>query len=144
MNENIAIVALISSTICFVMAYVVTLKKLIISQKLAGRLYVDNFTLEEYIKTVKNLKEDKTDQQIHQENFLKFISDSRDWAFEYIEKVQDGLSEFIDSVDSDIKYFDKYGEVLSVNRPDYDAMKRISIAYKNLSSLLPEEKTNEE
>jgi hypothetical protein len=116
---------------------------LITSQKLAGKLYVDNFTLEEYIKTIKNLKEDNTDQQIHQENFLKFISDSRDWAFEYIEKVQSGLSNFIDSIDSDIAHFDQYGDVISTNRPDYDAMKRISVAYMELKKLLPEDQTNE-
>ena len=143
MNENIIIVALVSAVICFVTAYAVTLKKLITSQKLAGKLYVDNFTLEEYIKTIKNLKEDNTDQQIHQENFLKFISDSRDWAFEYIEKVQSGLSNFIDSIDSDIAHFDQYGDVISTNRPDYDAMKRISVAYMELKKLLPEDQTNE-
>ncbi len=90
MIENTIIVVLGSAMACFVVAYLITLRRLISSQKLAGKLYVDNFTLEEYIKTLKNLKEDKSDQQIHQENFLKFLADSRDWAFNYIEEVQSG------------------------------------------------------
>ena len=74
-----------------------------------------------------------------QESFLKFLSDSREWAFDYIENVQNGLQEFINSVEPDLKYFDKYGEIGSAY-PHYDAMQRISTAYKQLKTLLPEVK----
>lgn len=80
-----------------------------------------------------------SDNDVHQENFIKFLSDSRDSAFEYIESVQDGLEKFVSEVDSSISYFDEYGEVLSVNRPDYEALKIISKAYKELKQLLPKE-----
>lgn len=138
MNENIVMVALVSAIVCFAMAYAVTLKKLIVSQKLASKLYVDNFTLEEYIKTTKNLKEDKTDQQIHQENFLKFLSDSRDWAFNYIEEVQSGLNKFVGDVESEINYFKEYGDIISM-QPNYNSLKKITKAYDELIKLLPKE-----
>jgi hypothetical protein len=137
MNENIVIVALASAIICFVMAYAITLKKLITSQKLAGKLYVDNFTLEEYIKTIKNLKEDKTDQQIHQENFLKFLSDSRDWAFNYIEEVQSGLNEFVEEVGPSIEYFKQYGDIGAMG-PNYESLKKVAQSYDKLVKLLPD------
>jgi hypothetical protein len=138
MIQNIIIVALLSAIICFAIAYFITLKRLISSQKLAGKLYVDNFTLEEYIKTLKNLKEDKTDQQIHQENFLKFLSDSRDWAFNYIEEVQSGLNKFVSDVEPEINYFKEYGDLISME-PNYKSLKKISQAYEELKKLLPKE-----
>lgn len=136
MIQNIIIVALVSAIVCFAMAYVITLKKLITSQKLAGKLYVDNFTLEEYIKTLKNLKEDRTDQQVHQENFLKFISDSRDWAFNYIEEVQSGLNKFVSEIEPEINYFNEYGDIISME-PNYNSLKKISKEFEELKKLLP-------
>ena len=138
MIENTIIVVLGSAMACFVVAYLITLRRLIYSQKLAGKLYVDNFTLEEYIKTLKNLKEDKSDQQIHQENFLKFLADSRDWAFNYIEEVQSGLSKFVSDVEPEINYFKEYGDLISME-PNYNSLKKISQAYEELKKLLPKE-----
>ena len=138
MIQNIVILILGSSMACFIFAYVITLRKFIASQKLAGKLYVDNFTLEEYIKTLKNLKEDKSDQQIHQENFLKFISDSRDWAFNYIDDVQSGLNKFVSDVEPEINYFKEYGDIISME-PNYNSLKKISLAYEELKKLLPKE-----
>jgi hypothetical protein len=138
MIQNIIITILGSSMLCFVVAYVVTLRKFISSQKLAGKLYVDNFTLEEYIKTINNAKEDKTDQQIHQENFLKFLSDSRDWAFNYIEEVQSGLNKFISDIEPEINYFKEYGDLMAM-QPNYYSLKKISQAYEELKKLLPKE-----
>jgi hypothetical protein len=66
------------------------------------------------------------------------LSESRDWAYEYIEEVQNGLESFINAVDSDIKHFDTYGDTLSMVRPDYLAMKNISTSYKKLQQFLPE------
>jgi hypothetical protein len=138
MIDNIIIVVLGSAMLCFVVAYGITLKKLISSQKIAGKLYVDNFALEEYIKTLKNLKEDKSDQQIHQENFLKFLADSRDWAFNYIEEVQSGLNKFVSDVEPEINYFKEYGDLISME-PNYNSLKKISQAYEELKNLLPKE-----
>jgi hypothetical protein len=71
------------------------------------------------------------------EGFLKFISDSREWAFEYIENVQAGLNKFISDAGPSIEYWEKYGSVMDT--PLDINMQKISISYKELKSLLPED-----
>jgi len=94
------------------------------------------------IESMISLKEDhKIDNNVHKESFIKFLSDSRDWAYQYIETVQAGLTKFVSDVDADISYFDEYGETLSMGRPDFAAMKNISTSYKELKNLLPKEET---
>jgi hypothetical protein len=80
----------------------------------------------------------KLDNDAHQESFIKFLSDSRDSAFEYIEEVQSGINEFVSEVDPLINYFDEYGDVMAMS-PNYDNMKKISVEFKKLKKLLPEE-----
>jgi hypothetical protein len=138
MIYNIVIIALSSAIVCFILAYAIALKKLISLQKLTNKLYVENFTLEEYIKTLNDLKEDKSNQQVHQENFLKFLSDSRDWAFNYIEEVQSGLNKFISDIEPEINYFKEYGDVGAM-QPNYYSLKKITEAYEDLKKLLPKE-----
>jgi hypothetical protein len=142
MNHSLIIISLSTLSICFLIAYSVLLKKFIDAKNIMAKLVFDNFTLEKLLE-LQNDETLKTEETVHKENFLKFISESRDWAFEYIETVQEGLSTFIDAVEHDINYFNEYGQVISMNRPDYDAMKRISAAYKELKKLLPEETVNE-
>lgn len=72
------------------------------------------------------------------EAFLKFLSDSRDWAYQYIDDVQEGLNKFVTDIEPEIAYFDEYGEVGSAY-PHYHSMKKISGAYKELKKLLPED-----
>ena len=69
-----------------------------------------------------NIKIDANSDPV-KEDFLKFVSDSREWAFEYIEEVQKSITDFKTKVESHINYFDRFGEVLSNQRPDYEAMK---------------------
>jgi hypothetical protein len=71
------------------------------------------------------------------EAFLKFISDSRDWAYEYIEGVQESLDSFINDVEPEILRFDKYGDIMSAE-PNYNSMKKISVSYKKLRKIMPE------
>lgn len=75
---------------------------------------------------------------IHQENFIKFLSDSRDWAFDYIDQSQKQIKEFIDIADKEFAFFDAYG-MLTQGYPNYEAMEILSKEYKKLKSLLPEE-----
>jgi hypothetical protein len=85
-----------------------------------------------------NLKIDATSDPV-KEDFLKFVSDSREWAFEYIEEFQKALNVFIKEVGPSINYFDKYGSV-GPESPDKEALNKISLAYRELIKLLPEEK----
>jgi hypothetical protein len=83
---------------------------------------------------------DKTDEDLHQENFIKFLSDSRDWAFTYIEDVQNGLKKFISEIEPHIEYYNEYGIVLEgMISPHDSALKKISEEFQELKKLLPEE-----
>jgi hypothetical protein len=84
------------------------------------------------------LSNDKLDNNVHQESFIKFLSDSRDSAFEYIEEVQAGISNFVDQVDPEISYFKEYGDIMAMS-PNYNSMKKIANAYEDLIKLLPKE-----
>ena len=72
------------------------------------------------------------------EAFLKFVSDSRDWAYQYIEGVQSSLDSFITDVEPEIAYFDEYG-IASSAYPHYHSMKKILESYNELKKLMPEE-----
>jgi hypothetical protein len=72
------------------------------------------------------------------EGFLRFISESRDWAFKYIEDVQFGLNKFITDIEPEINYFKEYGDIGSM-APNYYSMKKVLGAYEELKKLLPED-----
>lgn len=77
---------------------------------------------------------------IHTQNFIKFLSDSRDWAFKYIEDVQGGIKKFMDEVQPQIDYYNKYGIVIEGMVPPHDfALKKISKEIDELKKFLPEE-----
>jgi uncharacterized protein (DUF2164 family) len=82
----------------------------------------------------------KTDEEKSNEAFLKFVSDSRDWAYQYIEEVQSGLKSFIDEVEPQIDYYNHYGAAVEGMMAPHDfAMKKISSEFKKLKNLLPED-----
>jgi hypothetical protein len=97
---------------------------------------IDTSIITQRLKQELELKENDISE--HTEGFLKFVSQSRDWAFEYIEEVQSGIKEFIDDIEPEIEYFDEYGLVASAY-PHYYSMKKISQSYKKLKTLLPED-----
>ena len=65
--------------------------------------------------------ENKTDKEQSDEAFLKFVSDSRDWAYQYIDDVQAGINKFVNDIEPEITYFDEYGVVGSAF-PHYHSM----------------------
>lgn len=71
------------------------------------------------------------------DGFLKFVSDSRDWAFAYIEDVQGKLAVFDNDLTEILDYYSLY-------EPDaqgihVDILKQVSEAYENLKGALPKE-----
>jgi hypothetical protein len=137
MIKEILIVSLGTTSLLFLIAYSLMAKKSSKLTKEISTLYIDNLALKKFIDKESNNK--ITNEDIHNENFVKFLSDSREVAYNYIEDVQAGLNDFISKVDPLISYFDEYGDTLSVERPDYAAMKQISYAYKELIRLMPNE-----
>jgi hypothetical protein len=95
-------------------------------------------TVEFFILQESQKEQMKTDKEKANEDFLKFVSDSRDWAYQYIEEVQSGLKLFIDEVGPQVEYYDKYGSAVDGMIAPHDfALKKISGAYKELKKLLP-------
>jgi hypothetical protein len=101
------------------------------------KIFVEMMVLEKLIDNIEESKI-KTDESVHKENFIKFLSDSRDWAYKYIEDVQSGLSNFINEIEPEINYFNEYGDVGSMS-PNYYSMKKIVAEYKKLKTFLPKE-----
>jgi hypothetical protein len=121
----------------FGLAYWATFNKLKKYNLLVAQLLIKNKELEQISFQVKN-NASLSDDAVHKENFIKFLSDSRDWAFTYIEDVQKGLTKFVKEIDPSINYFLEFGTI-SEGQPLHSDMKKISIAYEDLKKFLPED-----
>lgn len=131
MIEIFAIVALSITSLLFIYLYIV--------QKRINISILAN-TLKTLLQQEIQHKENKTDKEKANEDFLKFVSDSRDLAYEYIESVQAGLQKFIDEIEPQIDYYDKYGAAIEGMVSPHDfALKKISSEFKELKKLLPED-----
>lgn len=69
------------------------------------------------------------------EGFLKFISESRDWAFKYIEDVQIAISKFSSKIGPELNYLKTYGSLIGVTQ--LSSFKKISEAYEELLKVMP-------
>ena len=102
--------------------------------KVIAQLVIDNDTITNQFAdhvAAKNIEES--------EGFLRFITQSRDWAFEYIEDVQGKLNSFVETVGPVMTYYDKYGRI-----NESPSMNTIYDAYTELIKALPESNENEE
>jgi predicted Holliday junction resolvase-like endonuclease len=90
-------------------------------------------------KKYKSLKQEvENNYDAGSEAYLKFISDSRDWAFEYIEEVQEKLMTFSEKIEPQLNYFNTYGK--AINSPHEIMLNQIDEAYSELKTILPEER----
>jgi hypothetical protein len=138
MISNIVIISLSTLCVAFAISYFLISKKLTLMAQEYATLYIDQIALEKFVESM-NL-DSISDQEVHKENFIKFLSDSRDWAFEYIEDVQSGLIKFVDDIKPEIEYFKEYGDIVSMH-PNYYSMKKIAESYEDLIKLLPKDDT---
>jgi hypothetical protein len=131
MIELILILSLSLSVLLFLFLY--------LKEKKNGKAIIAN-TLRLLLHQEEQFQLKKTDKEKANEDFLKFVSDSRDLAYEYIESVQAGLQKFIDEVEPQIEYYDKYGVAVEGMIAPHDfALKKISSEFKELKKLLPED-----
>ena len=133
---EIALVILSVLTLSFLIAYLSVAKRLNAVSQGFAQLFLTHTALRETLDNTPT----KTEDDIHKENFIKFLSDSRDWAFDYIEEVQTGLNKFIKEVEPELSYYNKFGVVIEGMVPPHDkALKKISKEFEELRKLLPEE-----
>lgn len=76
-------------------------------------------------------------EEIANESYVKFLDQSRETAYEYIEDVQDKLAKFSNIVEPQLSYFNTYGRL--VQSPHIIMLDRISEAYDELKTVLPQE-----
>ena len=86
-----------------------------------AELFIKNKALEELTSQVKD-SIGVSDDAVHKENFIKFLSDSRDWAFEYIEQSQKTIKEVSDELRN--KGLDNYSEKLLALLPEISKEKK--------------------
>ena len=113
--ETMLLVFFATLALSFGIAYVSILAKLKKTQFLLAELYLKNSALEELLLKTK-LKDTDSGEDIHKENFIKFLSDSRDWAFEYIETSQKVIKEVSKELSN--KGLNNYSEKLMALLPD--------------------------
>lgn len=133
------IVALVtmSATVVFLLVLLIIQRKsrLEILEKYVRSEIEKSVVLEKLEEVV---KENELKSIESSDGFLKFVSDSREWAFKYIEDVQDAFKKFDGQISPDLDYADTYG-ILSMDMPSKDALARISKAYKELKQILPQD-----
>ena len=98
MMETI-IISVLSTTIIFLFSALVfqNLKIRTLGEEIVS-LTMQNLSVNE---KVENLLYERENLAMHdQDGFIKFLSDSRDWAFEYIENVQLSIENLAKAIDS--------------------------------------------
>jgi len=128
---EIALVVMSILTLSFAIAYYISQKQLSMIKQAAMKLVLETESVS------------AKDIDLDRENFIKFLSDSREWAFEYIEQVQDGLNKFIQEVEPQLEYYNQYGIVVDGMIPPHDfALKKISKELEELKKLVPQDEPN--
>jgi hypothetical protein len=113
--ETVFIIFFATLSFSFGIAYLAIFDKLKKSNLLLTDLFIKNKALEEVNSQIKNSMGTSDDME-HKENFIKFLSDSRDWAFQYIETSQKTIEE----VSKELKNIglDQYSEKLKQLLPE--------------------------
>lgn len=95
---------------------------------------IDHTNQLEFLLNKINSEEKEIEEEV-KEGFVNFLNQSRDWAFEYIEKVQKTLKEFVNVADRKMNYAEKYHDI----DPWQETLVQLIEPYKKLKALLPEE-----
>jgi hypothetical protein len=136
MIKEIVIVSLATTSLLFLVAYSFMARKSSKLVKEISVLYIDNLALKKFIDN--EIDNKISNQDVHNENFVKFLSDSREVAYNYIEEVQSGLNKFVSDIEPEINYFREYGDLMAM-QPNYYSLKKITEAYEELKKLLPKD-----
>ena len=134
--NNIVVIVAFTLAGSFAFAYLISLFKINKINKSFTKLLISHKSLQHFVDN--NNIEFKNEDDIHKENFIKFLSDSRDWSFSYIEEVQTKINKMISELKPDVEYFEKF-ESLYDGHPSYEILTNFVKSYKELQDLLPKE-----
>jgi hypothetical protein len=122
----LGLIVFIIYILLFVVLGVAFVRLRVLYGKLVAKNYNDEFEKEVLVNKLYQVMQEQSVQDVEKtDGFLRFVSESRDWAFEYIEDVQ-----------ASILYYQK-----ALSQEDADA---ISEALEKLMSFLPEENNSPE
>lgn len=107
---------------------------------IAAQGELDKKALLDAIERLKSEKEQKSVEQT--DGFLRFISESREAAFGYIEDVQDALSYFDDKIGPVVKQYRDTGRVKEIKLSEL--VKEIADVYDKLMEAMPQENNGAE
>jgi hypothetical protein len=93
------LIFLVTMSISLSIAYLALFDKLKKCNLALTKLFLENEGLKEVIFQNKSI-DNQFEDGMHKENFIKFLSDSRDWAFEYIETSQKTIKEVSDKLNA--------------------------------------------
>jgi hypothetical protein len=133
MNNVIVIISLTLAG-SFAIAYLTTLFRINKINKSFTKLLISHKSLQDFIDS--NNIEFKNESDIHKENFIKFLSDSRDWAYEYIENVQKSIDGIVEKTADTVKYHKDFS-ALEIE-PYATQITILADAIEELKNLLPE------
>jgi hypothetical protein len=71
------------------------------------------------------------------ESLIKFLSETRDLSFEFIEKCQTVVDEFVKEFEGDCAYFEKYGQAFNTGMPNDKVVEKLAAHLPKLKDLLP-------
>jgi hypothetical protein len=105
------------------------------------QIALDKAAISERLRQELDTKESESIEK--SEGFLKFISQSRDWAFDYIEEVQAALLKFKDAVEPQIEYSKTYATSVGESAHS-QIVDKIAVAYEELSKAMPTENPSDD
>jgi hypothetical protein len=77
-------------------------------------------------------------QLVESEDFMRFMTESRDYAFEYISTVQEAVKEYNNAIEPVFAYYLKYGKLMGES-PDTDHLDKIIAAHTEFMKIMPSE-----
>ncbi len=105
------------------------------------QLYIDKNISDNLAKEkLEEFSVEESNNKTSQDDFIVFLTQSRQWAFDYIEQTQAAIQEFKESAGPSFEYFKEYGAVMQL--PTDQLFNQVMPAYDKLIDMLP--KDNEE
>jgi len=80
-----------------------------------------------------------TSEDIEKDHLIKFLSETRDASYLFIQEFQDEIKNLKENLDNDVQYFEKFGVLTEPYDIHYNMSKKFVDYYKKLLKFLPEE-----
>ena len=134
----VELVVFIIALLVFVSLIIANINTRIQNNKLKANLTQETIdraiVMEEMRKLMAEIDKKNSNQN---DGFLKFVSDSREAAFKYIEEVQAAITEFDQRVGPVVKYYKQTGKILE--RKPSELVRELTSAYDKLMESMPKE-----